>query len=976
MVSSTQVIRRRSRRRASHQQRTQQRMLLWGITSAIIVFFGVIPLAAALALGFTLYTQAVSHLPDDPRVSVTLNPTDGTTRFYDRTGATLLWEVTDPLGDQREWVTLNTLPPYVVAATLLREDPNFLQTAQSDPLTTLQRVAYNLWDGPIAPEPTMVGRLVRGTILPAPEIITAEYRTQEYLLAAELLRRYTPEEILEWHLNTNPYGNDIYGIDAAARLYYGKPAAQLTIEQAALLAAIPTAPQYNPIDNPAAARGRQADLLRDLLLNTRISEADYNAAIVDQSPIQENAAQTPAVAPEYTLYARRQAEAILNRSGYNGAQQVSRGGLTILTTLDLPIQGQLECTLAAHLARLQGLPTPSADECVGVGYLPPLERQSLSAPNVGAAALIDVNSGELLAAVGDMREQTRQPAPLLHPFVYLARFAVGDSAAKMVLDVPLRFPGAADGLIYTPTNADGAYRGPMSLRTAMNTGALPPVTQLANSEGLDDILRTARLLGLSGLDPNAFDLSLLERGGGVSVLDAAYTYSVFGAMGQMHGLAADNPDRTTRQRDPVAVLQISDSAGNVIWAYDEAERAQSITPLLDAGLAYLVNHVLADPSPRSALFGVSNPLQVARPAAVIFGHDSANLDHWAVGYSPRLSLAVWVGRNDGTPIAVDAYGLDSAVPVWHALMNYAHDRYSLPADDWLRPLDVIEARVCERSGLQPNGVCPERTEIFLQGTQPPETDTYWQAVTVNTQTGLLATANTPNNFQEERVYFVPPTEALAWWESAGLPLPPQTFDTITRPELVRSTVILRPELLDYVGGQVPIVASLDAAALQYWQLAYGAGPNPSAWIDITGQRTDYTPGQALTTWDTSGLDGLYNLRLTAVLQDNSLDPYLVQVTVDNTAPTVSLQAGDVGQVFTFLGNDDIPIAATVQDNVAIARVEFYANGQFVGTDETFPFGYNHPITRVGVETFDAVAYDRADNAGNAQIVIDVARGGT
>ena len=571
-----------------------------------------------------------------------------------------------------------------------------------------------------------------------------------------------------------------------------------------------------------------------------------------------------------------------------------------------------------------------------------------------------------------------QPGVVLHPFVYMGGFSRAFyTPATMVLDTPQRFPGAADGLIYTPQNPDGSFTGPVNLRDAMALGLLPPVVQVANTQGLDNILSSARLIGLENLDTTTYDLSLLERGGGVSVLNTTYAYSVFATLGEMRGVQAATPQRGFPPRDPVAVLRIEDADGTLLWSYD-SETDVHITPILDDGLAYLINDILADQQTRASRLGAGNLLETPRPAAVVNGYVGNRSAAWTVGYSPDLAVGVWVGRADEAEIGLDAQALGVAAPVWRALMDYSHDRYGLGAAAWPRPDNIVEARVCERSGYRPNGACPERTEIFLENTQPPDVDTYWQLVDVNTQTNQLATANTPTNYREERRYFVPPSEAADWWQ-ASQPLSaqlPTEYDTITRPQAVSSTVILRPEVFDYVSGEVDIRGSTDGENLQYYQLAYGQGLNPSEWVDITGQRTDYTPGQSLATWDTTNLNGLYNLRFTAVMRGNSIDPYIVQVTVDNTPPSIELSSGGVpGEPFSFLGNRVIPLQANVEDNIAIDRVEFYYAGEFVGTDDQFPFGYEHEILSEGDKTFRAVAFDAAGNQASTELTVSVVRGG-
>ena len=168
---------------------------------------------------------------------------------------------------------------------------------------------------------------------------------------------------------------------------------------------------------------------------------------------------------------------------------------------------------------------------------------------------------------------------------------------------------------------------------------------------------------------------------------------------------------------------------------------------------------------------------------------------------------------------------------------------------------------------------------------------------------------------------------------------------------------------------------MDSFNMQYYQLSYGQGLNPDSWIDITGQQTSFTPGTSLGLWDTTGLDGLYTLRLIVRLNDNTIDPAVINVTVDNIAPTIALQAGEAGQVFRWPDDQIIPLTADVADNLAVDRVEFYHNGQFIGTDDDWPYGFNWDITRPGVEVFGAVVFDAVGNSANAEIEIEVARSG-
>ena len=353
-MSSVSQIVRRHRKRIERKRALDARRAAWSLTAGgLLLVFGALPLALLLATTLFFYTRAAQSLPT-PESSQARAPIAGVTELYDRSGQTLIYAVQDPLGDRRRIITLDTLPPYVAAATLQMEDPDYLTAAVFNPLATVARMWNHIIFEPAPPDPSLTGRLVRNAILPQVERFSTDDRLREIILVAELNRRYAPEQLLEWHLNTNYYGNEAYGIEAAAQIYLGKSAVDLTLDEAALLASIPTAPQYNPFDNETAARGRQQDLLRALRDGGAISDEAYDQAASVVTAVRPASGFIPQTAPEYALYARRQAEDILDRQGRDGAQLVARGGLRITTALDLDLYEQAACTLDVHLRRLQG----------------------------------------------------------------------------------------------------------------------------------------------------------------------------------------------------------------------------------------------------------------------------------------------------------------------------------------------------------------------------------------------------------------------------------------------------------------------------------------------------------------------------------------------------------------------------------------------------------------------------------------------
>ncbi|MDX2078364.1 MAG: penicillin-binding protein [bacterium] len=983
MTNIVQIIKKRKSRKLYKQQRQFRDQMGLVILLFITLFGLLLPLSVVIgAVGIT-YSQAVQLLPDSP-IAAPLEPILGETRLYDASEQTLLLTLSDPVGDNNGWIALEDMPETVWRATLLWEDPNFLSDTGFNPFSLIENWWRNRLTGPLEENSTIVGRLVRNILL-SPQTDAIEGRALEMAMIAELHRRYTPEQLLEWHINTNYYGNEAYGIEAAAQLYLGKSATDLTLDEAALLVAIATAPQFNPIDDETAARGRQSDLLRRMLVNNIITASEFEAIAGTQTPIRTTVGQTPLIAPEFVVYARKQAERILTSLGLDGVRLVSRGGLKIVTTLDLDLYYQTECTLRTHLGRLSNpnagvANTLTNTPCIASSYLPEEipATNGTNPPDTGIVFILDPNTGEILAMVGDATKTQYQPSVTLHPLVYLDGFFNPNpnyTASTMLLDIPRPFPGAVEGSIYIPTNPDGRFRGPLSLRDAMGASLLPPVTQVANVLNLNTVLRrTINRVGINSLRSGLYDLSLLERGGAVSVLDVGFVYGTLAALGDANGLRITPIAPGLRDHDPLAIRRIESNDGEILWEYNETERQLSRVPVIESQLAYVINDILSDRTTRWETLGQGNILETTRQTAVINGMSSDRVDNWTVGYTPQIVTVVQLGRVDRSPTSLDPFATAGAAMVWRAVMDYTHARDALPIVTWERPQTLITAVVCEISGMSPNDACRTREEIFLDIGQLPQQDTYWQLVEINTQTRLRASINTPSSLRAQVPYFIPPPEAMDWWRANNQPLPPVEYDAvnITQADL-GSTVILQPRNFDVVGDVVDVRGSLDASNFEFYQLSYGQGPNPTEWINLTDAMTTFTAGTSLAQWDTNTLDGTYVLQLRVVKRDGTTETGFSQVTVDNIPPAIVLRAGEPNQVFRWTVDTIIPVTAEVSDNIRVSRVDFYLNGQFIATVGSYPYVYNHPINRPGIETFTAVAYDAVENNSTAETSVEVIR---
>jgi membrane carboxypeptidase/penicillin-binding protein PbpC len=385
------------------------------------------------------------------------------------------------------------------------------------------------------------------------------------------------------------------------------------------------------------------------------------------------------------------------------------------------------------------------------------------------------------------------------------------------------------------------------MRIALANDYAVPVQTVAQQMGPEAIGRTESSFGL--------------QAGGSSLLDMAAAYGILAAQGVRYG-----------QPGPSAVLRV-EGLDHSVWLDLTSPQAQ---PVLASPLAYIMNDVLSDEAAREPTLGASNPLQLDRPAGVKFGQTASGLDAWTVGYTPTRLAAVWVG----TPAAGSSLGRSPRVPaaLWNALMQVATQ--SLPADGWLVPGGVTAMDVCDPSGLLPTADCPSIvSEVFLDGNEPVQADNLYRTFAVNRETGYLATVFTPAELVEDRVYMVLPPEARAWAQWANIPLAPTAYDAIQTEPINPDVRITSPEMFAAVNGQVQIRGTASGVGFDHYRVLVGQGLNPQQWITVGSESTTPVEDGLLTTWDTSGLSGLYALQLQVIRSDQRLDSSLTQVTL-------------------------------------------------------------------------------------------------
>lgn len=989
--------RRRHRRRELSQQRSKS---IFGTASLVIGIFVVVVVVAMVAASLAflgVYNFYARDLPPASEIA-RIREQFETTLIYDRTGSTVLYQVLDPSGD-RQSVPIGELPQDLINATIALEDRSFFENPGFDIFGIMRAVIFTLQGETVQGGSTITQQLVKNTLI-APEERTAidsGRKIREIILASEISRLYSKNQILEWYLNTNFYGNLAYGVGTAAQVYFAKRAQDLTLGEAAMLAAIPQNPQLNPFDAPQESRVRQIVVLNSMVEAGYITQEQATQAASEPIVIQPRTERYGLIAPHFSIFARQQAEQLLDARGLDGDRLVLGGGLRIFTTLDLDLFYQAECVMRAHIERVAG-GSPSAapntthgQNCLAAQYLPkPLNFDYGVPRNVtnSASVIIRPETGEILAMVGSLdyynngiqgnfnvaAQGLRQPGSAFKPFVYLTAFATPNldyTPAKMVLDVPTTF--TRDGIPYTPKNEDDQFHGVMSVRAALaNSYNIPAVRTISEVTPAQVILR-ARQLGINTLtrQPDDYGLALALGSGEVTLLDLTYAYTPFATLGSMAGTPIARAKPGYRQIDPVSILRIEDRDGNILWQYDDRRESFKRQQVLQDALAYLITDILADNAARIPAFGEGSALELSRPAAVKTGTTNDARDAWTIGYTPQIVTGVWVGNNDNSPMSEDISGSNAAAPIWQALMEYIHRRDNLEIKGWPRPESVIEATVCQWSGLLPTPDCPKTKDFFYVddtvSTLPRQTDTFWRRYQINTRTGLRATAETPPELIAERVYFEFPPEAIQWARETGQPLPPTEYDS-ARANQEAIGIISTPSSLARVRGTVTLRGTLPTDRVVSYTLEFGAGINPERWFAIPlvdplrrGENI------VLGIWDTFNLDGLYTLRLGIVLNDQTFRTHTVQVAVDNQAPRVQLVSPIGGEAIA-ASTGVVVLAAEAIDTLEMQSVEFYWNGELIARDESAPFSAEWRIIQTGSQLFHVIAYDAAGNAARSETI--------
>ena len=822
-MSSLPILRRRRERRLNERQQAENRLsrtfLMGGALLAIVL--------ALTIIGFAFgYAALTANLPSADLLPTLLNGADGSllqpTRIYDRSGQHLL-AVLAPEDAPRAYIPIDPnapehLPDALALATLALAEPHF-ETSPGYSLSGLANPDVH---------PTLAQTLTANFLLwdESPGLRRA---LRERILAGQITTRFGRERIMEWYLNSANYGHFAYGAQAAAQLYFNKPAAQLNLAESALLAGVSQAPAINPLDAPQAALQHARETLDAMLALGLISNDEYASAKATTLTFADAPASAQ-VAPAFVALALDQLASRVDRA------RIESGGMSVITTLDYDLQMRATCAVQTQLARLAGA---SANPCVGAESLPALPPGPDTGDASASAVVLDPHSGQILAAVGETHAgqesaffTVHRPGTLLTPFLYLAGFTRSLGPASLVWDIP------SDGSVLQ--NPDGKFHGPIRLRTALANDYLAPAEQVFTRLGAPLVAQTMRPFGFD--IPLASTNDLLDGQRRFSLFDVAEAYGIFAAQG-----ARIHNDLST-------VLRVEGSDYRAFLDFSEPQAAQVVSPQL----AYLITDILGRPG----------PLEIGIPAAAKVGQTLDGNETWTVGYTPHRVAAIWVGG-----------GRTGAAPgLWSALMQSA-SRGQTP-DGWKLPEGVLRMKVCDPSGMLPTPACPNLAdEVFLDGFAPTQADNLYESYSVNRETGLLATIFTTPQLIEQRVYMRVPPEAQSWANSSQVGKPPTAYDTIQPPPIIANAHITIPAMFAELKGKVNIQGSAAGDDMSYYRLQYGQGLNPQSWSQIGADSQSPVSEGTLAEWDTSSLNGLYALQLLVVHKDNSITTATVLMTI-------------------------------------------------------------------------------------------------
>ncbi len=810
---------------------------------------------------------------------------------------------------------------------------------------------------------------------------TVTRKLKELILSLQLERKYSKNEILARYLNTIPYGNNAYGVEMAARIYFGKNAKNLSLAEATILASLPQAPsRYNPYGNGKEllmgafneegdyVTGRKDLVLRRMVDLEYISQEEREKAFEEATDIEFSKYRENIKYPHMVLYIK---ELLENKFG---KEAVETGGLKVYTTLDPKIQDRAEEIITERIATYP-------------------DRYGATNASV---LTVDTEKGHILAMVGsadyfneeidgnvNIVFRQRLPGSSFKPLVYAAGFAKGYSPATIFYDLETDF-----GNNYIPQNYDGNFMGPVSARRSLARSLNIPAVKMAFLAGADNVVNQAKKMGLTDLiDGDQYGTSIGLGTGEATLYQMVTAYSVFARGGKKISFTP--------------FLRIETADGKIIESNED--RIPKEKEVLDPQIAYSINHILSDASSRPAGWealqvpdqingaktGTSNKRIDGRGAYKDDTGTIRPLDNWTIGYTTKIVTGVWVGNNDASPLNFNAAGLTTAAPIWNAVMQAATEDHDL--EEFPKPEGIEWMKVSKWSGLLPSEHTAKEdvvAELFTQFNTPTESDQTFLSVEIDKVSKKLPTEFTPEDAKVQALVAnfksLNPTDpnwekpVKAWAakyisenasEKTILSEIPTEFDdvhTANSANNLPNISIISPESDgDVIAGNLEVYVDIDAPhgveKVDFYidqKLVKTATEYP-----YTGKIRIPRRGETRFRIGATVTDGYYYENSDVIFVNLSDEK-------DSTPPTVSIVSPDEGAIFP--PDTVLTIRTEAIDNIAIDEVQFYLDDRLVGSVKKPPYQYTMSFPdEIAPHTIFVQANDSSGNISRDQVNIKI-----
>jgi len=653
-----------------------------------------------------VFTYLSRDLPSPTQL--TDRPMELSTKITDRNGE-LLYDVFG--SKNRTLVNLNQVSPFLIQATLATEDADFYVHHGFDVLGYIRAIRNIVLRKGLQGASTLTQQLAKNALLSSER--TIKRKIKELVLTLQIERKYSKDQILTMYLNEAPYGSTAWGVESASQLFFAKKASDLNLSESALIAGLPQSPtNYSPITNPELAIKRQQYVLKLMHekgwvdskgTRQKLSNEDYNKVVSQEIVFSKSF--NILKAPHFVMYVRKK---LIDTFG---AELVESGGLKVTTTLDYKLYEMSQKILTEQVAK--------------EAYF-----------KVGNASLVLLNSktGEILSMVGskdffnskedgqvNVSISLRQPGSSIKPITYATALGMGYTASTPLLDVETNFKVDEKEKDYIPKNYDGVFVGPVQVRYALAQSRNVPAVKMLGMVGIENMVKTANLMGISTLnyDPKYYGLALTLGGGEVTLLELTGAYTVFANKGIYNY--------------PYGIEKVEDSKGNILFKH-----MSNPEPTLDPGVAFIISNILSDPDARAPVFGYGSFLNIPKQTiAVKTGTTDDKKDNWTIGYNNLYTLGVWAGNNDGTPMdPILSSGVTGAAPIWNLVFKELTKNTT--DEKFLQPENVIKEVVGKITGFKPYEKVEEgRAEYFIKGTEPKGYSKWIEIVEICKEDNLL-----------------------------------------------------------------------------------------------------------------------------------------------------------------------------------------------------------------------------------------------